>query len=72
MAGRQRKSPEPKVNSVGNHLHWSEADLDRLSEVTPEDVTSGLAAWEANAPGPAKRLLRAKPRTRTPKGGDDV
>jgi len=58
------KKPAPKVKPVGTHLNWTEADLDRLSDVTPEDQAAAKAFWRRQAPKPLRKLLDAKPRKR--------
>jgi hypothetical protein len=63
---KKRSKPEPKFIPAdgARSLEWSDADIDRLADVTPEDVASGKAFWRAKAGGPMKRLLDAKPRKR--------
>lgn len=53
--------PTPKkVIPVGEAIPWTEADLDRLSEVTEEDKASAKAFWRRTAPRKLKRIVDAK------------
>lgn len=53
-----------KSKVVGQHVPWTEAELDALSIVTDEDKAAARAMWRRQAPRSAKRLLDAKPRKR--------
>jgi hypothetical protein len=52
------QSKAPKI--TGKALDWSDAEIDRLTEITPEDVASAKAVYRRLAPKKAKRLLDAK------------
>lgn len=39
----------------------TDADLDAMAEVTPDDVAEALEFWEQNAPEDSKGLLDAEP-----------
>jgi hypothetical protein len=47
----KRPKPAPK---------WTDADLERLSEITPTDQQQAAALWRERAPGPFKDLLDAE------------
>jgi hypothetical protein len=49
-----------KVKPVGQPIDWTEADLDRLSQVTEEDKASAKAFWRRTAPRKLKRIVDAK------------
>ena len=44
----------------GKSLRWTQADIDNLAKVGPEDVTSANAAFRRFAPKKFKTLLSAK------------
>lgn len=46
----------------GEHVPWTQAEIDRMAEVTEEDKVSALAFWQANAPRPMKDLVQARKR----------
>lgn len=56
---RRRNSPAPK--GIGLPLPWTDADLERLSEVTPEDITRAQALWRSAASPQYRDLLDAAP-----------
>lgn len=39
----------------------TEAELDALADIGPDDILSAENLWEAAAPKPLKKLLEAKP-----------
>lgn len=49
-----------RAKPLGKPVQWSEADLDRLSAVGPEDVALAGELWSTHAPAPLKRLLDAE------------
>jgi hypothetical protein len=52
--------PLPKaLNIVGDPLPWTEADFDRLSEITEEDKAAAKAFWRRQAPRKLKRIIDA-------------
>lgn len=57
------KQPKPG-KPVGQALAWTDADLDRLAEITPEDITSAKAHAERLMPKKLKPLLKAKKRAK--------
>jgi hypothetical protein len=54
------KKPAQPSKVVGEAIDWTDADLDKLAEITPEDVASAKATYRRLAPKKAKRLLDAK------------
>jgi hypothetical protein len=54
------KKPAKPSKVVGEAIDWSDADIDKLSEITPEDIASAKATYRRLAPKKAKRLLDAK------------
>lgn len=66
MAVKNRKKPaNKKIVPLGKPLQLTDADLDRLAEVTPADIEQSKAAWRRNVPDKYKNLLDA---TVKPKG----
>lgn len=53
-----KKSQPSKVQ--GEAIDWSDDDIDRLSEITPEDIASAKAHWNRVAPKKLKKVLDAK------------
>ncbi len=51
---------KPVVVPLGKPLEWTDADLDRLSVVTPGDIENAKVAWRRNAPKKYKNLLDAQ------------
>ena len=51
----ERKKPR------GKPLVWSDADLDRLAQVSEADVEAARVFWRANAPKRYRELLEAQP-----------
>ena len=59
---RKRAKPKPaKVEPLGEPVDWTDADIDRMAQITQEDVFCAVAHWRANAPKRAKGLLDARP-----------
>lgn len=56
---KQPQSSKRRVK-LGVVVPWTDADLDRLSTITPEDITAASALWRANA-GALANLLDAEP-----------
>jgi hypothetical protein len=54
------QQPAAKSKIVGKPLEWSDAEIDRLAQITPEDTASAKATYRRLAPKKAKRLLDAK------------
>ena len=54
------RDPQKKVKPVGEPISWTEADLERLSDVTEEDKAAAKAFWRRQAKGRAKRIVDAK------------
>jgi len=52
--------PERK-KARGRPIEWSDADLDRLAQVSEADVEAARVFWRANAPGRYDDLLDARP-----------
>jgi|DEB0MinimDraft_10_1074344.scaffolds.fasta_scaffold575246_2 hypothetical protein len=44
----------------GKAEKWTEADLDRLVEISEKDIQSAAVMWRTNAPEAAMDLLDAK------------
>lgn len=55
-----KKKPKPAGSPQGEAVQWSEADIERLAEITPEDIASAKAHWNRLAPKRIKRVLDAK------------
>lgn len=53
------KPPEEKRVPLGKGLGWTEEDIDRLAEITPQDIEEAKAAWRRDAPPWARELLDA-------------
>lgn len=51
---------KPKAKPQGKAVDWTDAEIERLAEVTPEDVAAAKAHWKRLAPKRAKRLLDAR------------
>ena len=45
----------------GKAIRWTEADLDRLAQVSPEDVEEAKVAYRKDAPTRYRDLLDAEP-----------
>jgi hypothetical protein len=56
----ERKPPAKASKIVGKPLDWSDAEIDRLAEITHEDVAAAKATYRRLAPKKAKRLLDAR------------
>lgn len=52
-------SPKPVI-PVGDPIPWTEADIERLSNVTEEDKAAGKAFWRRQAPRKLKGIVDAK------------
>ena len=50
---------EPKRKPMGKAIEWSDEDLERLAEITPEDIEAAKALVEGSSPLLAK-LMDAK------------
>lgn len=50
----------PKPKPVGHAVAWSQAEIDRLAEITPEDIASAKATFKRLAPKRIKTLLDAR------------
>lgn len=56
-----KKKPVKKKNvPLGKPLQLTDADLDRLSVVTPADIEKAKIAWRKNVPKKYKNLLDAE------------
>lgn len=55
-----KKPVKKKKVPLGKPLQLSDADLDRLSQVTPFDIEVAKIAWKRNVPKKYKNLLDAK------------
>jgi hypothetical protein len=62
-----KRIPGKKITPVGEPLNWTEADIDRLSQVTEEDKAAANAFWRRQSPRKMKTLLNAKPERKTPR-----
>jgi hypothetical protein len=49
----------PVRSLPGKPLAWSDADLDALSQVSPQDIAEAQAAWRKDAPRGYADLLDA-------------
>ena len=47
-----------RSKQLGKAIEWTDADMERLSTVTPEDIQAASALWRQNA-GKLARLLDA-------------
>lgn len=54
------QQPKRKVD-LGPAIPWSDDDLDRLSQISPEDLEAGKALWRETAPPKLATLLDAEP-----------
>jgi hypothetical protein len=46
---------------LGHLIPYTDAELDQLSQVTPQDIERAKVWWKENAPRKYKNLLDAKP-----------
>jgi hypothetical protein len=54
------EQPKPPLKRPrGAIVRWSDADLDRLSRTTPDDVAHAAQAWRDSAPPALRTLLDA-------------
>jgi hypothetical protein len=53
-----KKQPKSKV--TGEALDWDDAEIDRLAEITPEDIASAKAQFKRQAPKKIKDVLDAQ------------
>jgi hypothetical protein len=60
----KRKQPQPRVKPIGKALRWTDEDIARLAEVTPEDIACAKAEFNRLAPRKLRGLLDAKPERR--------
>jgi hypothetical protein len=51
---------EPRRKPLGKPLMWSDAEIDRMSEITPEIIEQAKAFVSANAPELSK-MMDAEP-----------
>lgn len=58
MAKAKKLKAAAKI--VGEAIDWTDEEIDRMAEITPEDVASAKATYRRLAPKRAKRLLDAK------------
>lgn len=57
----QQPKPKPKRKVPrGKALNWTDEDLDRLSQVTPEDIQQAAARWREAASPQYQNLLDAE------------
>ena len=64
MAEKDKKKVEKKKRvPLGKPLKLTDADLDRLSQVTPSDIEAAKIRWRQNAPKKYKNLLDAEVET---------
>lgn len=55
------KKQQPKKSTpVGEAIDWSDEEIDRLAEVTDEDITSAKAQAKRLMPKKARKVLDAK------------
>ena len=52
-------------------IPWTDADLDRLAEITPEAVEESRAWWHRHAPARYRELLDATPEDDQPDAGGE-
>jgi hypothetical protein len=53
-----------KATPVGRAIRWTAADIERLAEITPEDIASAKAQFNRLAPRKLRGLLDAKGKVR--------
>lgn len=51
--------PPPLLRPRGRMIRWTDADLDRLSKVTPDDLAHAAQAWRDSSPPALRTLLDA-------------
>lgn len=51
MASKRRVDPQRRA------IRWSDADIDKLSEITPQDIEESRAWWRRNADPQYRELL---------------
>ena len=56
----RKQKPKRRSTLVGRAIRWTEADLDRLARVTPEDVAAAKAMFDRLAPPKLRGLLDAE------------
>lgn len=54
-------APEPPRVPLGKPLEWTDADLDALAEVSPQDVLEAQAWVNTHASETGKALWEARP-----------
>jgi hypothetical protein len=52
---------QPRKVPLGQPLEWSDADLDTLSQISPQDVQAAQQRWRNVAPTRYRNLLDAVP-----------
>lgn len=62
MPDNKPKPSRKPVTPAGRSLRWTEADTDRLSQITEEDKAAGKAFFRRTAPRKLKKLLDARPK----------
>lgn len=60
MAEAKKTPVAKRAKAVGKPLDWPDGEIDRLADVTPEDVAAAKAVYRRLAPKRAKRLLDAR------------
>ena len=59
--------PEQKKRKpMGKPIEWTEADIEKMSEVTPEDIEQAAERWREVASPKYKNLLDAQETDDTP------
>lgn len=64
-APADENAPSDPPRAKGKALPRSGIELDRMSEITGQDIARARASWKRRAPEPYKGLIDAKPE---PKG----
>jgi hypothetical protein len=52
--------PAPAPVARGEATEWTDADLDRMAEVTPEDIRDARTAFHRDAPAESRGLIDAE------------
>lgn len=60
MAAMAKKPPKPRAKPVGEPLDWTDAEIDELAKITPDDIRLAGVDWRRKAPKRARKLLDAK------------
>ncbi|MBN9393452.1 MAG: hypothetical protein J0I20_35805 [Chloroflexi bacterium] len=60
-----KQNDTSRVKRLGPSLKWTDADLDKLSQINPSDIAAAGVIWKENSPKGYEKLLEAKVEERT-------